>query len=457
MSISTLSNISAKSIYNKILTECPNNIPSFVGIFSNYPNIPKNNSNLTQDTFDQLVLAIEINSENLPKFKKDKVLECMKKLGYNKDYIMNLKNIYINLYRISRENSYEKLIEEMNKNKYIFGERVLRLLKNKTYNNKISKDDRLGNKLKNKLIKILKEKFNYPNPEILFDRYNCNKLQMFDKNKIEEFQNLSEEQKDFCKDIYLSMINNYVINEKIFDNEELKNKFIKLMKILGIQEPEYLNYKCIFSNNINNIKKALNNGLSPNIQNNYSNTPLYKAIKSKYFKQLHELQGISTDLNTQNNEDIIIKLLLENNADPNIQNNKGETALHISILLKSPIETIKLLLENNADPNIQDNEGNTPLYKVVIRDNSEEIIKLLLENNADPNIQDNKGKTPLHEVVAKGGSEDITLQLKLLLENKADPNIQDNDGNTPLNIANKLYNYYDRKEKVELLEAYSTK
>ena len=55
---------------------------------------------------------------------------------------------------------------------------------------------------------------------------------------------------------------------------------------------------------------------------------------------------------------------------------------------------IKLLLEHGAEPNIQDENGDTPLHIVALVGNKESI-RLLLEHGADPTIKNHLGLTPL--------------------------------------------------------------
>ena len=57
----------------------------------------------------------------------------------------------------------------------------------------------------------------------------------------------------------------------------------------------------------------------------------------------------------------IIKLLLQNGADPNTQNHTGETTLIVATRNNNYPETIDLLLQAGANPHIQDNNGNTAL------------------------------------------------------------------------------------------------
>jgi len=61
-----------------------------------------------------------------------------------------------------------------------------------------------------------------------------------------------------------------------------------------------------------------------------------------------------------NGDTVIVRLLLECGANPNMRNFDGVTALHNAVFEKQ-IDIVKLLLEHGADPAIQDRFGNTPV------------------------------------------------------------------------------------------------
>ena len=100
----------------------------------------------------------------------------------------------------------------------------------------------------------------------------------------------------------------------------------------------------------------------------------------------------------------------------------------------------KLLLENNAKVNIQDESGYTPLHWCVMRD-SESLCRLLLEHNADVNIQDKGGQTPLHQSVTKSDrywyrARDCSQITDLLIKyGVQDIDVRDAKGRTPLQLA----------------------
>lgn len=64
---------------------------------------------------------------------------------------------------------------------------------------------------------------------------------------------------------------------------------------------------------------------------------------------------------TQQDTDIdLVKIFVCTGANPNIQNNNGDTPLHLS----KDIEITNILLYAGADPNIKNNKGISPLLKI---------------------------------------------------------------------------------------------
>lgn len=61
----------------------------------------------------------------------------------------------------------------------------------------------------------------------------------------------------------------------------------------------------------------------------------------------------------------IVKQLVKEDVDINVQNKFGETPLHLSIMLGYH-EIAELLLENRADSSIENNNGETPFDQAMI-------------------------------------------------------------------------------------------
>lgn len=101
--------------------------------------------------------------------------------------------------------------------------------------------------------------------------------------------------------------------------------------------------------------------------------------------------------------------LLRSGTDPNIQNNDGQTVLHLAA-------------ERSAEE--------AGIHGVVAGNRSLDICDLLLKSGASPHITDSAGQTPLH-YAAVGASVDA---VELLVNAGAKVNAQDNDGNTALHL-----------------------
>ena len=59
---------------------------------------------------------------------------------------------------------------------------------------------------------------------------------------------------------------------------------------------------------------------------------------------------------------------------------------------------MKLLLVNNADPNIPNASKNTPLHWAALN-GKKEIVQLLLDSKADPNIKNEFHRIPLEDAI----------------------------------------------------------
>lgn len=114
------------------------------------------------------------------------------------------------------------------------------------------------------------------------------------------------------------------------------------------------------------------------------------------------------------------QILLLGGARINTRNNNLETPIHTS-MRRGLNGLTAILIANNADLNLQDNKGFAPLHLA----ESVNINDMLLEYNADPDIQDNVGDTPLHLAIRMKGSPVVTS----LINNGADRDIKNNVGN----------------------------
>ncbi len=151
----------------------------------------------------------------------------------------------------------------------------------------------------------------------------------------------------------------------------------------------------------------------------------------------------------------VLKYLIANKADINLEDNNGRTALMWSAKsTHTDLEFVKYLLDNGADlkgmtiiewasvgllEKVKESTGNgadinqknvngwTPLIASIFRDHLD-IIKFLVKIDVDLNIEENRGLTGLMIASERGNLEIV----KILVENGVDINYQNKDGSTAL-------------------------
>ncbi|KAG9330811.1 hypothetical protein JZ751_021961 [Albula glossodonta] len=114
----------------------------------------------------------------------------------------------------------------------------------------------------------------------------------------------------------------------------------------------------------------------------------------------------------------LTRLLLEGGAYINESNERGETPLMLACLSThtdaqsaSCAKMVQYLLENQADPNIQDKAGKTALMHACSAQAGHQVASLLLSNGADPSLEDRGGASAL--VYAINANDQETLRLLL--------------------------------------------
>jgi serine/threonine-protein phosphatase 6 regulatory ankyrin repeat subunit A len=129
----------------------------------------------------------------------------------------------------------------------------------------------------------------------------------------------------------------------------------------------------------------------------------------------------------------IAQFLLENDADVNLQDEDGCTALHYASLV-GHINIVELLLKYGANVNHQDNDGCTALI-CASKMNLSNIIELLIYNGADINIKDCKNRTAVQWSLIFRNNSDTTI---ILIKSGANIEDEDEDGETILIKAIKI-------------------
>ena len=205
------------------------------------------------------------------------------------------------------------------------------------------------------------------------------------------------------------------------------------------------------NNNLNMLESLLGAGADPNFsstiqvsKNDFGKIISSLRLNSDHRSQLNqklwgrETKSIDvklTPLQTAANRGHLeaVNLLLRAKANPNTQNNFGQTLLY-QASMDGDLKLASLLLEAQADPNMADSDGKTPLH-IAISNHHFQIIDLLLAAKADLTRRSavGCGETPLITASVSGYSEAV----ERLLQEKADPNGQATTGETPLLFASK--------------------
>ena len=134
-----------------------------------------------------------------------------------------------------------------------------------------------------------------------------------------------------------------------------------------------------------------------------------------------------------------VKRLLKSNPPPDIDEKgvSGVTALIVASAKSSTEdrnpEIVKLLLEEGANVNIETDSGITPLMGASL-DGNDEIVELLLEKSPELNKQDKISDMTALMAAAKGGHYEV---VKLLLEAGVDKTITNKRGLRASDIAAK--------------------
>jgi len=243
-------------------------------------------------------------------------------------------------------------------------------------------------------------------------------------------------------------------NNEAFDLLIINSTLINKLNVKGLA-PLHLAIK---KKNYYVIEKLLNlNNVNINIQTNIGETPLHIATNYEdthiinkilqksdlkinivdYEHQISPLMYIVTLNNIT-----LTKLLLENGADPHIQDALGNSSLHLAII-EYNVDIVNLLISKFNKFNLLNIESLTPFHLLVSTNKTDyNKIKLynidLLINNTNLNIQDVNGNTVWH-LFAKSG---LWYPLKNLLMNKKNNLfIKNNQNITPYDIVKDIKNF----------------
>ncbi|XP_026869396.1 cyclin-dependent kinase 4 inhibitor D [Electrophorus electricus] len=121
------------------------------------------------------------------------------------------------------------------------------------------------------------------------------------------------------------------------------------------------------------------------------------------------------------------RMLEECRVHPDTINEFGKTALQVMMMGNNNVAC--LLLENGADPNIQDNFGITPAHDAA-RTGFLDTLHVLVDYGASVNIPDKSGALPIHIAIREGYRDVVEY-----LAPRSNLGHQDTRGDTALDIA----------------------
>jgi len=171
--------------------------------------------------------------------------------------------------------------------------------------------------------------------------------------------------------------------------------------------------------------------------NNFMQELFFKIPRENWLEEA--LQDKNVDINHQDengNTPLMITLqkakddasiwLIDNGADPNVQNKEGKTAIDIAIY-KNNIKIVEELLKlKKLNINQKDEYGRSLLQNIIVSGNHK-MAKLLIKGGANINTLDNKGKHILYDALSYG---DSVFVRHLLTYKNIELNDIDKDGNT---------------------------
>lgn len=193
--------------------------------------------------------------------------------------------------------------------------------------------------------------------------------------------------------------------------------------------------------NVNIVKLLTKYGCNLNVTTKlYNRTALHFAIKKHFVDIVEFLLSQNVDVNVQSypdkvtplalamvsrHKDIVEKLLRVKTIDLNLQNTSNEGPLILAMHLVDE-EVFGMLLDSGADPNIKDERGNTALMLGTVRGPG--YVRKLIAKGVDLNARNRRQESALFFATYVENEEIV----RLLLEAGADPNLTSTDGTTSL-------------------------
>ncbi|MEL6439382.1 MAG: ankyrin repeat domain-containing protein [Cyanobacteria bacterium J06621_8] len=196
----------------------------------------------------------------------------------------------------------------------------------------------------------------------------------------------------------------------------------------------------------------LQNGANINLRDRKGNTVLHQTLDPDVAK-IAINKGVNVNTKNNNGEtplqitksSSVAQILIDFGANIEFKDNLGNTLLHLN---QEPAVSA-ILIKNGIDPNVKNKQGVTILHNSWKNPKRKDLASTLINSGADINVQDNQGRTPLHTAVI---GNTYAYYLKLLIEFGADINLKDNQEKTPFDYARAS----QKQDLIELLSSYNS-
>jgi len=156
-------------------------------------------------------------------------------------------------------------------------------------------------------------------------------------------------------------------------------------------------------------------GVDANVKYKY-NRVVYTRPLNEYLFNTRNRGGADID---------IVRLFIENGADVNAYGRRS-----YPLFLTNDTRILRLLLDNGADPYVEDIDGDG-LLSLKSYSGNESVVRFLVEYGVDQNVQDTFGNTALMKYAQSNNVEII----RFLLEHGANPELENNRGETAYDLA----------------------
>ena len=216
---------------------------------------------------------------------------------------------------------------------------------------------------------------------------------------------------------------------------ENQGKQMKINQIKDMKGQNSLHYAVRYGKDVQLIYLLVEYGIDHTLKEKEAGgTPFHWALIRKDDEKAYEFAKV------------LIKIYY-NNKNINISDDVyGNTPLTWAAYFRASPKLIKLLLDNSADPNQKDNVGDTPLISAakanIYINNSfinPDTVQLLLDYKAEPTIRNDEGKTVFDYMTVNKDFRNTTSFKKLLAQYQFQ---YSNDTPEPCNISTyKMYIY----------------